>query len=45
MTYSLEISEELDKKFQKLDKKNKKQLDIINKKSNKFWKIHAILNL
>jgi len=32
MAYSLEISEELDKKFQKLDKKNKKQLEIINKK-------------
>ena len=32
MTYSLQISDELDKKFSKLSKKNKKQLDIINKK-------------
>ena len=32
MVYSLEISEELDKKFDKLSKKDKKQLEIINKK-------------
>lgn len=32
MGYALDISEEADKKFQKLKKKNKKQLEIINKK-------------
>jgi YafQ family addiction module toxin component len=32
MTYSLIIAEELDKKFNKLASKNKKQLNIINKK-------------
>ncbi len=32
MTYNLEISEELERKFTKLAKKNKKQLEIINKK-------------
>lgn len=32
MDYQLEISDELDKKFSKLAKKNKKQLQIINKK-------------
>lgn len=32
MTYSLEVSEEIDRKFDKLFKKNKKQLKIINKK-------------
>ena len=32
MTYSLEVSEELNKKFEKLSKKDKKQLEIINKK-------------
>ena len=30
--YEIEISEQLDKKFAKLAKKNKKQLDIIDKK-------------
>ncbi len=32
MSYSLDISDELDKKFSKLAKKNKKQLRVINKK-------------
>ena len=32
MSYALDISEELDKKFDKLAKKNKKQIQIINKK-------------
>ncbi|MBN2051899.1 type II toxin-antitoxin system mRNA interferase toxin, RelE/StbE family [Candidatus Woesearchaeota archaeon] len=32
MAYSLNISDELDKKFSKLAKKDKKQLAIINKK-------------
>ena len=32
MDYKLDISNELDKKFDKLNKKNKKQLEIINKK-------------
>jgi len=32
MEYRLQISEELDKVFSKLAKKNKKQLQIINKK-------------
>lgn len=32
MKYNLEISEELERKFVKLAKKNKKQLEIINKK-------------
>mgnify|MGYP001563495653 CR=1 FL=1 len=32
MTYSIEVSEDLDKIFEKLNKKNKKQLEIINKK-------------
>ena len=32
MKYNLEISEELGRKFAKLSKKNKKQLEIINKK-------------
>ncbi len=32
MNYNLCISEELNKKFDKLSKKNKKQLEIINKK-------------
>lgn len=32
MEYRLQISEELDKVFSKLDKKNKKQLQIIHKK-------------
>ncbi len=32
MNYSLEVSEELDSKLKKLVKKNKKQLEIINKK-------------
>ncbi|MBI2664591.1 type II toxin-antitoxin system mRNA interferase toxin, RelE/StbE family [Candidatus Woesearchaeota archaeon] len=32
MTYDLDISGELDKKFGKLAKKDKKQLEIINKK-------------
>jgi YafQ family addiction module toxin component len=32
MSYELEISEELDKKFEKLLKKDKKQLEIIHKK-------------
>ena len=32
MTYQLNISESLDKKFIKLHKKNKKQMQMINKK-------------
>ena len=32
MAYILDISEELDKKFRKLAKKDRKQLEIINKK-------------
>jgi len=32
MRYALDIPDELDKKFDKLAKKNKKQLEIINKK-------------
>lgn len=32
MSYTLDISEELDKKFSKLVKKDKKQLEIINRK-------------
>lgn len=32
MSYALQISEELNNKFEKLSKKNKKQLEIINKK-------------
>ncbi|MDI3544578.1 MAG: hypothetical protein PWQ28_859 [Candidatus Woesearchaeota archaeon] len=32
MVYNLEISDELDKKLKKLTKKDKKQLEIINKK-------------
>ncbi len=32
MVYGLEISEQLDKKFSKLFKKNRKRLGIINKK-------------
>ena len=32
MIYTLEISEELDQLFSKIAKKNKKQLEIINKK-------------
>ncbi|ODS38416.1 MAG: addiction module toxin RelE [Candidatus Altiarchaeales archaeon WOR_SM1_79] len=32
MEYALDISDEADKKFEKLKKKSKKQLDIINKK-------------
>lgn len=32
MKYALDISDELDKKFSKLAKKDKKQLEIINKK-------------
>ncbi len=32
MIYSLEVSEDLDKKLKKLAKKNKKQVEIINKK-------------
>ena len=32
MTYHLQISDELDKKFSKIAKKNKKQLQIIHKK-------------
>ena len=32
MKYNLEISKELERKFAKLSKKNKKQLEIINKK-------------
>ena len=32
MYYSLDISAEADKKFKKLESKNKKQLDIIDKK-------------
>ncbi len=38
MAYKLEISEEADKKFRKLSKKNKKQLEIINKKINEILK-------
>lgn len=38
MVYELEISEEADKKFRKLSKKNKKQLEIINKKVNEILK-------
>ena len=34
MTYSLEVSEELNRKFEKLSKKDKKQLEIIDKKVN-----------
>ena len=36
MDYELEISEDLDKKFSKLRKKNKKQLEIIFKKVNQI---------
>lgn len=36
MSYKLEISEELDKNFFKLSKKNKKQLQIIFKKVNEI---------
>lgn len=32
MEYALDISHEADKKFKKLKRKNKKQLEIINKK-------------
>ena len=32
MEYILEISEKLDKQFEKLSKRNKKQLEIVNKK-------------
>lgn len=32
MTYEIEVSEQLDKKFKKLAKKNRKQFEIINKK-------------
>jgi len=38
MTYSLKISESLDKKLFKLCKKNKKQLQIINKKIQQILK-------
>jgi len=36
MTYSLEIQEHLDKIFNKLSKKDKKQLEIINRKVNEI---------
>ena len=36
MAYDLEISKEVDKKFEKLNKKNKKQLLIIKKKVEKI---------
>jgi len=36
MTYSLEIPEHLDKIFNKLSKKDKKQLEIINRKVNEI---------
>ena len=36
--YSISIKEELDRKFQKLSKKNKKQLDIIFKKIEEICK-------
>jgi mRNA interferase RelE/StbE/toxin YoeB len=36
MTFSVEISERLDKKFDKLAKKNKKQLSIIHKKTEEI---------
>lgn len=36
MDYSLDISAEADKKFKKLESKNKKQLDIIGKKINQI---------
>ena len=39
MAYSLQISDELDKKFSKLSKKNKKQLEIINKKVEQILEI------
>ena len=39
MVYSLEISEELDKKFGKLNNKDKKQLEIINKKIKQILEI------
>lgn len=38
MDYSLDISEELDSKFAKLAKKNKKQLKIIDKKIRQILK-------
>ena len=36
MEYILEISRLLDQKFQKLSKKNRKQLEIINKKTQQI---------
>lgn len=36
MIYHLDISDEANKKFSKLHNKNKKQLDIINKKINQI---------
>ena len=49
--YSLEIKEDLDKKFVKLAKKNPEQLRIINKKileirknPNRYKNLHAPLN-
>lgn len=38
MEYSLEVSDEVDKKFKKLKKKDKKQLEIINKKIQQILK-------
>ncbi len=38
MEYSLKLSEEIDEKFKKLEKKNKKQLEIVNKKVNQILK-------
>ena len=38
MTYNLDVSENLDKKFRKLANKDKKQLEIINKKIQEILK-------
>ncbi len=38
MNYKLNIPEKLDKKFHKLAKKDKKQIDILNKKINQILK-------
>ena len=38
--YFLKIRSELDSKFEKLAKKNKKQLEIILVKQMRSWKIH-----
>ena len=44
MDYKLDVPEKLDLIFDKLSKKDKKQLDIINKKVDKILEIHINSN-